>query len=517
MCGLVGFCSTTNASDNEIALLKNLLAADIVRGAHATGLAKVDPIKNEVSIHKMAVDAYDFLAHADTKKFLTENRARIYIGHNRYATMGDKGDHENAHPFQVDHITMVHNGTVDAWGIDLLEGSDTLKVDSHMVAATIAKHGIRSTLEERFSGAAALVWWDAKERSLNFVRNSERPLFFAVTTTGTIVWASEDWMLKSFLERASSKIKLRGNIVELSEETLVSIPFTEAGVRKGVEPISSPVTFLDLPIPESYRQAEKFWGNYVGAEAWKQYLGDYYDDQGSKGSQAGTQAGQKASSSRAASDEAYARNTLRINNNLRAAGSYRKQHSLLTFRIIEVQPYKADPGFGTVVGIDLDEGMVVEAYGLNVEALEGYTTLRGSISNAYFIGEDRDFKVVVEGVAVSCLDPKHKASPVDGTPLQTIGTRISPSKVLQMKSEAGNTPPANISYPLKCQGHTFVNSYVFQDFVCRGCAVCGDIPTAYDQRNRDLTVYEGSKFTGELNECEFVCGKCVREGLSEAV
>ncbi|WFP47244.1 L-glutamine-D-fructose-6-phosphate-aminotransferase [Pseudomonas phage FJK] len=508
MCGLVGFCATTNASDNEIALLKSLLAVDIIRGAHATGLAKIDPVKNEVGIHKRAVDAYDFLADPETKEFLDKGRARIYMGHNRYATMGDKTDHGNAHPFQVDHITMVHNGTVDTWGLHLLDGNDKYNVDSNMLCATIANHGAKKTFEEKFSGAAAVVWWDSKERSLNFIRNEDRPLFMAVTTTGTIVWASEPGMLKVFLERPNAKIRLRSPIAELKAEVLVTIPFTEAGVRKGAEPQTTPVTFLDLPIPESERQTAAWWSRYVG-------VSDYDDYSRSQGSQAGTK-GSQAGSSYGTSGDAYARNTLRINNNLDAAGSTFKHRQLVTFDVVKVEAYANGSEYGTVTGIEREENLLIEAHGINVAKVHGYTVLRGSISNAYFIGQDRDLKVTVEDLAVSCLDPKHRPTPGETTPVLRIGTISSETKShskprVQVGGTLGNTPPANISYPLKVQGHTFNNVHVFRDFVSQGCASCGKIPTAYDQRNRHLTVYEGAKFTGSLDECEFICGECVIE------
>lgn len=482
MCGIVGLFSTTTVSNAEIDLFKGLLAVDIIRGAHATGVIKVNTFQNKVTTHKRADDAYTFLASEETREFFDKDRGNLLIGHNRYATMGDKADHENAHPFQQDHITMVHNGGVSSWGLDLLEGSKdpAVKVDSHMVAMTIAKHGIKKAVTEHLDGAFALVWWDEKERSLNFIRNDERPMFIAVLTSGTMVWASEKGMLDVYCDRASKsgpKYDKDCAPVALDSHKLVSFKFGADGKLLRNKPTVESMVFLDLPVPQSAMYGT--WGSYAGNSA-------YY------------QSSNNANYERSKTDTAAfdQRERTRINKVLKDAGLSLQKGQVLTCDITEIEPYSANPEYCKVIGMCRSTASRVQIWGLVVAEVTGVSVIRCSVANAYntVVRGETVMTITAEDAGISCLDMKYGMS--------------SPQYFESQTAHQRKKQKPAVTYPFKAQGHTFKSSDEFEDFVCQGCSICGEVPSAYDRRNNQLSVITNNGFTGLLSECQFICGKC---------
>jgi hypothetical protein len=107
---------------------------------------------------------------------------------------------ENAHPFTFGTVTGVHNGSLRDWWD--LENYRTHDVDSKALIETIAARGIKETWKS-FIGAAAVVWWDEDDSSINMVRNKERPLTYCWgKDRKTIFWASEFWMISVAASRA---------------------------------------------------------------------------------------------------------------------------------------------------------------------------------------------------------------------------------------------------------------------------------------------------------------------------
>lgn len=531
MCGLVGIFTQGATNDKELSLFKGLLLVDQIRGEHATGVIKVDPKKNEVTTIKRAVNAVDFLAEQEVKDFLEKDKTNIYIGHNRYATMGDKGKHENAHPFQHEHITMVHNGGVDPMALDRLEGySDKdVEVDSHMVCMTIAKHGIKKAVEEYLAGAYALIWWDSKRRSLNFIRNADRPLYIAVTTTGAMVWASEKGMLDVFLERDGRASGYRAKPFLIAKDTHIEVEFSENGIRKGTGPTETPMVFFETDYPVYYGSARKdWWENNSTAKP--------------------TARGNVGAASESA-DVTHLNNVMRINDNLKADGFRHRFGSVLTARVDKVEPYNNMPKYGKIEGTCMETNAPVVVWGVSMEDCEGVSMIRGTVKDYYGVYQGAVAKktIVLNYVGLSCHDPKYSASrsgyfrnSADPKPSttshgssstvtktedilekgrgaisQSDDAKIAAAKIVEMNANKGNnvrvrarTNPVVINYPLKVHGHTFVDVSSFREFVARGCSQCGKIPTGYDVKNVNLTIYEGNNFNGLLEDCEFICGAC---------
>lgn len=198
MCGHVGIAGKLEYKDE--ATLKRLLLLDYFRGTDSTGVAAIRKDGN-TPIAKLASHPIDLFDSKAYEKLNTAFQTKVFIGHNRAATKG-KVNGNNAHPYQYGHIIGAHNGTLEqsSWK-DLNEclGYET-DVDSMAIFACIEKVGIEETVK-MLRGAWALVWVNLEERTLNFLRNKERPMWHSYTSDfNKIIWASEWPMIQAATE-----------------------------------------------------------------------------------------------------------------------------------------------------------------------------------------------------------------------------------------------------------------------------------------------------------------------------
>jgi hypothetical protein len=192
MCGLVGVISkyTNGFTQRQKEIFSTLLFVDTLRGDDSTGSFLVSN-DGSLRLSKEASTAQEFMSHKDYDELMRLSilNGSALIGHNRKATKGNIID-ENAHPFLVDDkICLVHNGTL--WG-DHKQHAD-VDVDSHAIAHLIAKEGVEVAINT-INGAFALIWYNFEEETVNFLRNSQRPLWVGTTDTEWI-WSSELAML----------------------------------------------------------------------------------------------------------------------------------------------------------------------------------------------------------------------------------------------------------------------------------------------------------------------------------
>lgn len=211
--------------------------------------------KIENKLLKQPVHALDFLWTKRVQKQISKlHDYNLVIGHNRAATRGEI-TRANAHPFQDGNICLVHNGTLT----DKTNLPDHLKysVDSRAICHSMATIGVDATAK-LLKGSFALVWVDHKDKSLNFLRNSERPLFFAYSEIeDCLYWASEGLMLDWILNRR--KI-YDAEILKLKEDTLVS--YTLKG--KVMVPVSREVVMYTAPKWNGYTHPASTYRGNVG-------------------------------------------------------------------------------------------------------------------------------------------------------------------------------------------------------------------------------------------------------------
>lgn len=178
-----------------------LLIIDQLRGAHSTGAALINrEYKNpQVTLIKAPGSPSEIIRTKEYRDAMNTS-ARCLIGHNRYAT---KGAHttENAHPFDFPNVVGAHNGTLDHWCIKTLYDADKFGTDSEAIFSNINKFGLDETLK-KIAGAWALVWFDKHLKTINFLRNDKRPLYYTYSKDRcTLMWASEKGMLQFVMER----------------------------------------------------------------------------------------------------------------------------------------------------------------------------------------------------------------------------------------------------------------------------------------------------------------------------
>ncbi len=200
MCGIVGYISANNHgfTVDERDFVSDMLYMDALRGWDATGCFYMTN-KGDVQVHKEASPAPVFMSSPEWLSTRGElfGSGRWFVGHNRAATRGEKVD-KNAHPFVVDNVVLVQNGTMAGSHHHLA----AVEVDSHACAHVIAENpdDISAALKQ-IDASYAFIWWDHKKETLFVIRNTERPLYIGYTATVGIAFASE-W---GIMEAAASR------------------------------------------------------------------------------------------------------------------------------------------------------------------------------------------------------------------------------------------------------------------------------------------------------------------------
>lgn len=196
MCGHVGIAGNLEFKDE--ATMKRLLLIDYLRGPDSTGIAAIRK-NGEAVISKGALNPIDLFDMPKFKSALNAYQSKVFLGHNRAATKGVVNN-VNAHPYEVDHIVGAHNGTLDPVSYADLEKllDEKFGTDSHAIIAGIAKFGVEEIIPMLSSGAGAtggawsLVWMDREQNTLNFLRNDQRPMWYAYSEDfKKLFWASE--------------------------------------------------------------------------------------------------------------------------------------------------------------------------------------------------------------------------------------------------------------------------------------------------------------------------------------
>lgn len=265
MCGLVGMAGNIVLKDEKA--FKTLLILDSLRGEHSTGIAAISP-DAEAKIAKSVGDPFQLLESRAFDKAMNGKNI-VLIGHNRFATTG-KINRNNAHPFEFSHIVGAHNGTLR--NKHVLPNAIDHDVDSQALYASIMKQGVKESID-KLDGAWALTWWNKQERTINFLRNKERPLVCAFNEAQDVIyWASEAWMLDVATSREDIKL---GKKVVLREDLHIKIGVSATGVMGNLfeeEVKSSYVPFQGVTYIQGGKGASSgskshYAGSPVGVEA----------------------------------------------------------------------------------------------------------------------------------------------------------------------------------------------------------------------------------------------------------
>jgi len=214
MCGIVGMAGAIGGKEETA--LKQLLIVDSLRGVDSTGVAVIPRTNGDPKIAKQVGNPFELMEHKTFERAMA-GANRAIIGHNRFGTVGG-ASRANAHPFDFETVVGVHNGTIS--NKHRLDGGNDFVVDSAAIFNHIDKHGVKDVVD-KVVGAYCLVWWDKYTDEINFIRNSQRPLWMVYSEDEkNLFWASEYWMLSSVLSRNDIKF---GKIEQLPVDTHVRV------------------------------------------------------------------------------------------------------------------------------------------------------------------------------------------------------------------------------------------------------------------------------------------------------
>lgn len=211
MCGLVGIFSSCMQIKHKH-LMSALLYLDTFRGRDSTGVAAIRA-NTDTDILKSPVPGFEFVEGPRLFEHL-KSTDFCWIGHNRHGTVGGKTKN-NAHPFLVFEDTDdggvllvgAHNGTLQNKGV--LTNHSYYGTDSQALFEEISLLGLKAAMA-KVLGAWALTYYDHLKEELIFLRNEERPFYYAYEEgCTTLIWASEDWILRAAC--SASGIKLENN------------------------------------------------------------------------------------------------------------------------------------------------------------------------------------------------------------------------------------------------------------------------------------------------------------------
>jgi len=272
MCGIVGVIGDLNKPQKEV--LQQLIYADTFRGSDSTGMVSVG-YQNQARIFKKAVTGPDFLEFEKTQQYLN---AKAVIAHNRWATKG-KVNTTNAHPFSYGDFSGVHNGTLR--GQYLLPDHADFTVDSENIYYAFDKIGVEETVE-KLNGAYALVWHNAKEQTISFLRNSERPLHYCFSKDKKNVYYASEWkMLDWILDRNHIA---REKIYPVGEHSLFTFKIPDVGKQVAAPSIRTLKHYKPAPATNVSRistkrklgELDKYLGKEIECQIGDTVQGGHY-------------------------------------------------------------------------------------------------------------------------------------------------------------------------------------------------------------------------------------------------
>lgn len=221
MCGIVGYYGPQNPKDVIIAGLKRLE----YRGYDSAGLAVLNDGRFKL------VRASGKLIELQKKLEHETFNGHLGIGHTRWATHGIPSE-RNAHPHNVDGVSLVHNGIIEnyqqikqrlaATGVQFSSDTDSELV-AHLIAIKVKETGdllkaVQLVAPDLIGAYSILVIWEKQPETMIAFKNGP-PLIIGIGEKETIV-ASDVQAIVSYTNKIIylddfEVARIRGNEVEI--------------------------------------------------------------------------------------------------------------------------------------------------------------------------------------------------------------------------------------------------------------------------------------------------------------
>jgi len=237
MCGIVGVFG--KLSPKAVKAFEALLIVNQFRGKDSTGIFTVDK-KGLVEVAKEAGDPCVLMDTNRYQEVLGKPDERVcLVGHGRYATGGTPKTRKNSHPFEFENVVGVHNGMFNKYSAGL-KYSQAYDVDSEVFYANLNESNIEETISKFQYGknAFSLVWYDKVSQTLQFLRNSERPMNMVVAKDGFTLFASDPLYLEFAV--AVAGIEVASDITETSEDHLLTFDILSKNIKPKIRKINVP-------------------------------------------------------------------------------------------------------------------------------------------------------------------------------------------------------------------------------------------------------------------------------------
>ena len=241
MCGHFGIAGF-GINQHDLEIFRQLGIVSQLRGEDGAGIYQINSGSatrwdNQKLVKSAGDFMYTYYLGTDGQKKHTDKVCQttmidVLIGHCRAATKGSIID-SNAQPFEFSNLVGAHNGTLKDKKYDdkIRSDSDLFFEDVNSKSQDGCLSGLESCLKDLNENSAyAIVMYDKLKKQLIFVKNSKRPLFFAVSRERDVMyWASERAFLALILNRNGIKYqhydevnqKIIGGIFQVPDNRLL--------------------------------------------------------------------------------------------------------------------------------------------------------------------------------------------------------------------------------------------------------------------------------------------------------
>lgn len=194
MCGIFGISYGPEGAAGEpwtpTEMATLMFPAIVHRGPHAFGWMSYNPTTGiSTAKHKGKVNLKRNLAKVEI-----DPDCAWFVGHVRWATNGTPDYHGNNHPLTHGSVVGVHNGVLRDWEPILAETGredDLAEVDSEAIFAAVNKWGVKEGLAKINGNMVTVFTQTMHPEILNIARSVGRPLVYATTPAGSLIFASE--------------------------------------------------------------------------------------------------------------------------------------------------------------------------------------------------------------------------------------------------------------------------------------------------------------------------------------